>query len=113
MKFVKWEDLKSGMRLARPIYSKSGVLLYERDAKLSTASIESVKNFGLLGIYILEPAEPLPPMSEEDLAFEKFEIKTVSSLQEEIGREEQQIRDYEAALDHLSNALQKNFTDGT
>ena len=86
MKFVKWEDLKSGMRLARPIYSKSGVLLYERDAKLSVASIESVKNFGLLGIYILEPAEPLPPMSEEDLAFEKFEIKTVSSLQEEIGR---------------------------
>ena len=86
MKFVKWEDLKSGMRLARPIYSKSGVLLYERDAKLTAASIESVKNFGLLGIYILEPAEPLPPMSEEDLAFEKFEIKTVASLQDEISR---------------------------
>ena len=86
MKFVRWEDLKSGMRLARPIYSKSGVLLYERDAKLTAASIESVKNFGLLGIYILEPAEPLPPMSEEDLAFEKFEIKTVSSLQDEISR---------------------------
>ncbi len=86
MKFVKWEDLKSGMRLARPIYSKSGVLLYERDAKLTDAGIESVKNFGLLGIYILEPAEPLPPMSEEDLEFEKFEIKTVSSLQDELGR---------------------------
>ncbi len=86
MKFVRWEDLKSGMRLARPIYSKSGVLLYERDAKLTAASIESVKNFGLLGIYILEPAEPLPPMSEEDLAFEKFEIKTVASIQDEISR---------------------------
>jgi len=86
LKFVKWEDLKSGMRLARPIYSKSGVLLYERDAKLTDAGIESVKNFGLLGIYILEPAEPLPPMSEEDLEFEKFEIKTVSSLQDELTR---------------------------
>jgi len=86
LKFVRWEDLKSGMRLARPIYSKSGVLLHERDAKLTDGSIESVKNFGLLGIYILEPAEPLPPMSEEDLAFEKFEIKTVSSLQDEIVR---------------------------
>ncbi len=86
MKFVKWEDLRSGMRLARPIYSKAGVLLYERDAKLTGASIESVKNFGLLGIYILEPAEPLPPMSEEDIAFEKFEIKMVSSLQDEIER---------------------------
>ncbi len=74
------------MRIARPIYSKSGVLLHERDAKLTGGSIESVKNFGLLGIYILEPAEPLPPMSEEDIAFEKFEIKTVASLQDEITR---------------------------
>ena len=74
------------MRIARPIYSKSGVLLHERDARLTCGSIESVKNFGLLGIYILEPAEPLPPMSEEDLAFEKFEIQIVASLQDEITR---------------------------
>lgn len=84
MKFVKWEDLRSGMRLARPIYNKNGVLLFERDSRLSSATIESVKNFGLLGIYILEPAEPLPPMSEEDLEFERFEIKMVSSIQAEI-----------------------------
>ncbi|MCR5800761.1 MAG: HD domain-containing protein [Lachnospiraceae bacterium] len=86
MRFVKWEDLRDGMRLARPIYNKSGVLLYERDARLTAASIESVKNFGLLGIYILEPAEPLPPMSEEDLEFERFEIKMVSQVQDEIER---------------------------
>ena len=30
MIFVKSEDLKYGMRLAKPIYNKSGVLLYER-----------------------------------------------------------------------------------
>ncbi|MBR6325335.1 MAG: phosphohydrolase [Lachnospiraceae bacterium] len=84
MKFVRWEDLKSGMRLARPIYSKSGVLLFERNSKLTSAAIDSVKNFGLLGIYILEPAEPLPPMSEEDMEFERFEIKTVSTLQDEL-----------------------------
>ncbi len=86
VKFVRWEDLKCGMRLARPIYSRSGVLLHDRDAKLTEGSIRSVRNFGLLGIYILEPAEPLPPMSEEDLAFEKFEITTVAALQEEIAR---------------------------
>lgn len=74
------------MRLARPIYSKSGVLLHDRDAKLTEGSIRSVRNFGLLGIYILEPAEPLPPMSDEDLAFEKFEITTVAALQEEIAK---------------------------
>ena len=64
MIFVKSEDLKYGMRLAKPIYNKTGVLLYERNTRLTLQGIESVKNFGLLGLYILEPAEPVPPMSE-------------------------------------------------
>ncbi len=84
MQFVKTEDLKIGMRLARPIYSKKGVLLFERNSKLSAHGIDSVKNFGLLGIYILEPAEPLPPMSEEDLEFERFQTKCIFSIQDEI-----------------------------
>ncbi len=85
MKFVKMENLKVGMRLARPIYSKTGVLLFDRDSQLSSAAIESVKNFGLLGIYILEPAEPLPPMSEEDREFERFQTMMVASIQDELG----------------------------
>jgi hypothetical protein len=84
MKFVKLEDLKTGMRLARPIYSKSGVLLFERDTILTTSAIDNVKNFGLLGIYILEPAEPLPPMSEEDKEFERFQTVMVNSIQDEL-----------------------------
>ena len=56
MKFVKTEDLRIGLRLAKPIYNKKGVLLYERDSKITAQGIESVKNFGLIGIYILEPA---------------------------------------------------------
>ena len=32
MKFVRTEDLKAGMRLAKPIYNKKGVLLYERNS---------------------------------------------------------------------------------
>lgn len=86
MQFVKTEDIKIGMRLARPIYNQSGVLLYERNSLMSAKAIDSVKNFGLLGIYILEPAEPLPPMSEEDAEFERFQVMTVSSLQEELGK---------------------------
>lgn len=86
MKFVRHEDLKTGMRLARPIYSKKGVLLFDRDSQLTAGAIESVKNFGLLGIYILEPAEPLPPMSEEDKEFERFQTVMVASIQEELER---------------------------
>lgn len=67
MEFVRMEDLRVGMRLASPIYNKKGVMLFERDTRLTVQGIESVKNFGLLGMYILDPSEPLPPMSEEDL----------------------------------------------
>ena len=72
MIFVKTENLKTGMRLAKPIYNKNGVLLYDRNSKLTLPGINSVRNFGLIGVYILEPAEPLPPLSREDLEFEQL-----------------------------------------
>lgn len=84
MKFVEVGDLKTGMRLARPIYNKSGVLLFERDSRLTVQIIDNIKKFGLLGIYVLEPAEPLPPMSEEDLAFEQFQISQCFAIQDEM-----------------------------
>ena len=84
MKFVKTEELKIGMRLAKPIYNNKGVLLYDRGSKLTQQGIESVRNFKLIGIYILEPAEPLPPQTEEDVEFEKFQMVNVFSVQEEL-----------------------------
>lgn len=84
MLFIKTEDLKYGMRLAKPIYNKTGVLLYERNTGLTMQGIESVKNFGLLGLYILEPAEPVPPMTDEDLDFERFQTMAVFSIREEL-----------------------------
>lgn len=86
MLFVKTEELKRGMRLARPIYNREGVLLYERDSKLTGQSIESIRNFGMIGIFILEPAEPVPPMSREDLEFERFQAMTVYMIREETDR---------------------------
>ena len=83
MIFVKQADLKEGMRLAKPIYDKKGVLLYERDSKLAKQGIESVLNFGIIGLYILEPAEPLPPLSEEDILFEKFQMVSTFTIQDE------------------------------
>lgn len=84
MRFVKVDELKKGMRLAKPIYNKSGVLLYDRDTKLTKQGIHSVKNFKLIGIYILEPAEPLPPMTAEDIEFERFQTMSVFGLKEDL-----------------------------
>lgn len=84
MQFVKTENLRVGMRLARPIYSKQGVLLFERDSRLTSQGIESISNFGLIGLFILEPAEPVPPMTQEDLDFERFQTMVVFSIQEEL-----------------------------
>ena len=82
MKFVRTEDLKAGMRLAKPIYNKKGVLLYERNSALTAPGIASAKNFGLIGVYILEPAEPLPPLSREDLEFEQLQTVYIFRLRE-------------------------------
>lgn len=84
MQFVKVEALRPGMRLARPIYNKQGVLLFERDSKLTGQGIASIANFGLLGLFILEPAEPAPPMTEEDIEFERFQTVEVFRIQEEL-----------------------------
>lgn len=84
MVYVKAEDLRVGMRLARPIYNKKGILLYGRNDKITAQGIESVKNFGLIGLYILEPAEPLPPMSDEEIEFERFQTMAVFTIKEDL-----------------------------
>ncbi len=84
MQFVKMEDLKPGMRIARPIYSKKGVLLFERDSKLNSNGIESIRNFGLIGLFVLEPAEPAPPMTPEDIEFERFQTINSFAIQDEL-----------------------------
>ena len=86
MQFVKSDDLKVGMRLARPIYNRNGVLLYERNSKLTGQGILSIRTFGLIGIFILEPAEPVPPMTADDLEFERFQMMQVFSIEEEMKR---------------------------
>ena len=86
MIFVKANEIKEGMRLARPIYNKSGVLLFERNSRVTANAISSIKNFGLLGIYVLEPAEPVPPMTQEDIEFERFQTMVGFLIEEELNR---------------------------
>ena len=84
MRFVKTDDLKEGMRLAKPIYNRNGVMLYERNSRLTIQGINSIRNFELIGIYILEPAEPLPPMTEQDIEFERFQTMAIFSLKDDL-----------------------------
>lgn len=84
MLFIKSDNLKVGMRLARPIYNRNGVLLYERNSKITEQGINSVRNFGIIGIFILEAAEPVPPMTRDDIAFERFQTMEVFAIEEEL-----------------------------
>lgn len=118
MQFVKTADLKPGMRLAKPIYNKMGVLLYERDTKLTIQGINSIENFGLIGIFILEPAEPLPPLSREDLEFEQFQTIYMFKLKDNMDKLEanlvpptllslvSDIKTHYGVLDHKLNFTQ-------
>ncbi len=85
MLFIRCEELKPGMRLARPIYSKKGVLLYDRATVLKDQqSIENIKGFGLIGLFVLEPAEPVPPMTQEDIEFERFQTVMYNEIMDEL-----------------------------
>lgn len=73
MQFIESHDIKPGMRLAKPVYNRHGVLLFDRNTKLTTQNIINLTNFGLIGIFILEPAEPLPPITKEEIEFEQLQ----------------------------------------
>lgn len=107
MLFVKVDDLKAGMRLGKPIYNKNGVLLYDRDTKLTVQAIYGIKNFGLMGLYILEPAEPLPPLSEDDINFERFQTMSVFSIREDLDLIDSGKKD--KGLDWLCSLIIKNY----
>ncbi len=70
------------MRLAKPIYNTSGVLLYNRGTVVNDRVFEQIKALNLYGIYVLEPAEPLPPINDEEVEFEKFQIVSCNMLNE-------------------------------
>ena len=107
MLFVKVDDLRAGMRLGKPIYNKNGVLLYDRDTKLTMQAIYGIKNFGLLGLYILEPAEPVPPMTKDDITFERFQTMAVFSIREDLDLIDSGKKD--KGLDWLCSLIIKNY----
>ena len=107
MLFIKVDDLKPGMRLGKPIYNKNGVLLYDRDTKLTLQAIYGIKNFNLMGLYILEPAEPVPPLTEDDINFERFQTMSVFSIREDLDLIAAGKKD--KGLDWLCSLIIKNY----
>lgn len=86
MKFLRAKEIKVGMRTAKPIYNKEGVLLYGRNTIINESFINNVGNLDVVGIYILEPTEPLPPISEEEEEFEKFQTVTCYALRKQLDK---------------------------
>lgn len=84
MRFVKFEEIKAGMRSAKPIYNKKGVLLYGRNTVINNTFINNTRNLDLYGIYIIEPTEPLPVMTEEEIEFERFQTVVCYRLKDEL-----------------------------
>ena len=82
MQFIRSAELRPGLRIAKPIYNRDGVLLYERNAKLTIPAINSIRNFDLIGIYILEPAEPAPPFTLQDIKFEQAQTVYLFKLKD-------------------------------
>lgn len=107
MRFVKIEDLRDGMRIARPIYSKKGVLLFERNSKLNAKGIDSIRNFGLLGLFVLDPAEPAPPMTLADIEFERFQTVQAFAIQDELSF--MLLKNKSMKLSTITAAIIKNY----
>lgn len=84
MQFVQTDKLKPGMRLAGAVYGKKGELLLEQGCRLAEQDVEKITRLKAFGVMILEPAEPAPPMTEQEQELEAFRAETAFDLKEEL-----------------------------
>lgn len=84
MRYIRIEEIKEGMRTAKPIYNDMGVLLYGRNTIVNDMFFKNIETLDLYGMYILEPTEPLPPVTDEEHEFERFQTVTYYALKREI-----------------------------
>ena len=84
MRFVKAIDLQRGMRIGRPIFNKKGELIYDRDTRITDSDIVKLRSLKIMGIFALDPGEPLPPMTAEEMEYEKHRFLNVYALRDEM-----------------------------
>lgn len=59
---------------------------YTNGYKAHDPGYNSIENFGLIGIFILEPAEPRRLLSREDLEFEQFQTIYMFKLKDNMDK---------------------------
>lgn len=73
MRYVRTSEIEVGDRFAKTIFNKDGVLLYNSGVKIDASMIRRLQELNLYGTYVLGTAEPAPPITEEELEFERFQ----------------------------------------
>ena len=109
MRFVKACDLKKGMRIGRPIFNKRGELVFDRDRKISDADIVKIRSLKSMGIFTLDPAEPLPPVSEIGMEYEKQRFVNVYALRDEM--QEMQVLHRAHRIERIAGSIISSFGD--
>ena len=84
MRYIKKEDIKMGQRLAKPIFNRDGVLLYSRGTTINDSVMYHINEMNTYGFYILDAAEPLPVITDEELEFERFQTAACITLELEL-----------------------------
>lgn len=107
MQFVKACDLKRGMRIGRPIFNKRGELVYDRDRKITDADIVKIRSLKIMGIFTLDPAEPLPPVSEIGMEYEKQRFVNVYALRDEM--QEMQVLHRAHRIERIADSIISSF----
>jgi len=65
------EQLKPGMKLARPLENASGMVLMAEGTELTEARISKIENMGIDSVYIDGPSRPARPKEELLAALEE------------------------------------------
>lgn len=61
---IPTEQLKPGMKLARPLQNSSGMVLMAEGTELTEARISKIENMGVDSVYIDGPSRPARPREE-------------------------------------------------
>ena len=61
---IPTEQLKPGMKLARPLQNSSGMVLMAEGTELTEARITKIENMGVDSVYIDGPSRPARPREE-------------------------------------------------
>ncbi len=65
------EQLRPGMKLARPLENTSGMVLMAEGTELTEARISKIENMGVDSVYIDGPSQPARPKEELLAALEE------------------------------------------